>query len=93
MFSVARENRGFTLECIACGHERSWTASELAAIEPPTRTLWEFISRRKCGNCGAKGAQNATSYQLNGASPPTEWPTPAQLWRRWPLVGTPPQMV
>ena len=83
VFSVTRHNRGFTLICEVCGHTRSWSACELAAVEPPSRTLWEFMFRRKCSMCGAEGGGNALRYKINGRHwPPSEFPTPAQLWAR-----------
>ncbi len=49
-------NHGLNLCCLDCNHTAAWSPAELAAIEPPTRSVWDFKRRRRCSKCGARGS-------------------------------------
>lgn len=84
--ATALGDRGLSLYCLACHHEAAWSPVELAAAEPPGRSLWDFKRRRRCSRCGAGGSTDTIYLTCSVMSagmaahrrPPN--PTPPQLW-------------
>jgi len=52
--STALHNNGLNLYCLDCNHNAAWSPSALAAVEPPSRKVWDFKRRRRCSRCGAR---------------------------------------
>lgn len=82
---VALQNTGLYLNCIRCHRHRRWTPAQLAAVEPPWRTVWDFKRRRKCSRCGAQGStEDIGLTRFNAWSGASKYrprnPTPPQLW-------------
>lgn len=84
--SSALLNHGLNLHCLDCNHSGHWTPTELARVEPPARSAWDFKRRRRCSRCGARGSSDRVYLTCFVVGTDTSsWgrppdPTPPQLW-------------
>lgn len=77
-------NLGINLYCLDCSHRASWPPAELATIEPPWRSVWDFKRRRYCSKCGARGSSERVFLNCfvvgTGSGDRQLNPTAPQLW-------------
>jgi hypothetical protein len=86
--SSALLNHGLRLHCLDCGRCVSLSPSQLATLEPSSRTLWDFKRRRRCAGCGARGSTDRIEIRIQVMTAGiASWraepdPTLPQLWGR-----------
>jgi len=81
-------NYGLHISCLDCGRCVSLSPSQIATLEPPNRTLWDFKRRRRCSKCGARGSTDRVELRVSVMQTDVaSWrrapnPTAPQLWGR-----------
>lgn len=79
-------NHGLNLFCLDCHHHAAWTPADVAAVERPARSLWDFKRRRRCSRCGTGGSTDRVQLTVSvmgvGSADRTPRPTAPQLWGR-----------